>query len=68
MADSLNVWVVGDSTMWGQGLRHEDKFAVIAAREIATDRGQTVSLDERGLEFPASIWCQIASERKHHSG
>ena len=36
MADPrIRVAVLGDSAMWGQGLRHADKFAVLAAHRIA---------------------------------
>ena len=42
MADGrLRVAVLGDSAMWGQGLRHDDKFAVLAANRIAVAQGRT---------------------------
>ncbi|NNN37263.1 hypothetical protein HLK59_44415 [Streptomyces sp. S3(2020)] len=40
--DSLRVAVIGDSAMWGQGLRSQDKFAVLAARRIAAASGRTL--------------------------
>jgi hypothetical protein len=45
MADAFTVAAVGDSAMWGQGLRRQDTFARIAANKIAVSLG-------RNLVFP----------------
>ena len=40
MSDLL-VYAIGDSVMWGEGLNHEDKFAMRVARSLAAARGLT---------------------------
>lgn len=40
----LRVAVLGDSTMWGQGLAREDTFARLAARRIAREERRTLVL------------------------
>lgn len=42
--DKLNVAVIGDSAMWGQGLNTEDKFYFLAANRIARLLGRELNL------------------------
>lgn len=41
---TLRVAVVGDSAMWGQGLKLEHQFARIAAQQIADDLGEQLEI------------------------
>ena len=41
---TLRVAVIGDSAMWGQGLKPEHQFARIAAQQIADDLGEQLEI------------------------
>src|SRR5262249_51620105 len=41
---TLRVAVVGDSVMWGQGLKPEHQFARIAAQRVANDLGEQLEI------------------------
>src|SRR6266498_481408 len=68
MVDQLRVRVVGDSVMWGQGLRHNDKFAVIALRRVAEMRGQEVVFEGSSEEFTARSGAKILASENLEAG
>src|SRR6266496_4123911 len=56
---TLRVAVIGDSAMWGQGLKPEHQFARIAAQRIADDLGEQLEIllgagDEPGRGYARS--------------
>src|SRR5689334_15959501 len=68
MPDKLNVWIVGDSVMWGQGLNHADKFALQAVTRIAALEGKEIAIAIGSERFTARSGAKLLAREDTLAG
>jgi hypothetical protein len=59
---TLRVAVLGDSAMWGQGLKDEHRYARLAAERIAAGLGQPLEMLPGGGDEPARGWTRSGAK------